>query len=156
MESFNAFLEPCAIVPVTKLLDDNSELDSDVVELPSWDQWQVLCERYFIAVDPIAHLLSKTAFVRTARHLYESYWQRAPIRDSMKALVLAVCYTASVSMSPSDCQQLFGIEKTMLVHGFKKGTETQLRHSGVLKENHIENAMAAVIYLVCRTLIVSE
>ena len=138
------------MVPVDRYLDEDFEHDLDVVGLPSWDQWQVLCEKYFIAVDPIAHLLSKTALERTAISLYESYWQGAPVQDSMKVLVLAVCYTASVSMSPVECRQHFRIDKAKLVHDFKKSTEAQLYRSRVLKDCRNENSIAAVIYLVCQ------
>ena len=121
------------------------------IEVPSWPQWQILCEWYFIAVDPIAHLLSKHAFEVTAQYFHESILQRQSTRDSTKALVLAVSFASVASMSPSQCRQTLREDKVLLERYYQLAIEAQLQQADVLGTTDPEIIRAAVIYLVSHT-----
>ena len=123
------------------------------IEVPSWPRWQILCEWYFIAVDPIAHLLSQRAFQVTARYFHESILQRQCTRDSTKALVLAVSFASVASMSPSQCRQTLGEEKVLLERYYQVAIEAQLQHADVFGTRDPEIIRAAVIYLVNPTML---
>ena len=133
---------------MTRFFDNGPTQSIQTTDLPTWNEWQLLCDQYFLAVDPLAHLLSRAAFERTAEYVYEGMWQGAPARDSIRALVLAVSFAAVVSLPFLECQRALGAGKTALVERYKSATEAQLRRSKVLKTSNLETIQAAVIYLV--------
>lgn len=126
------------------------------IQVPSWPRWQILCEWYFIAVDPIAHLLSKCAFELTARYFHESILQRQSTRNSTKALVLAVSFASVASMSPSECRQTLGEEKKLLERYYQVAIEAQLQQADILRTTDPEVIRAAVIYLVSATMFLTR
>ena len=144
----DTWIKPCVAISMTDSPWKDLVQESVETDLPSWDQWQALCDQYFQAVDPIAHLLLKHPFERKVKGLYERLWQGARVQDSMKALVLAVCLVAVVSMPPLHCQKALGIDKPVLMEHYRRATEKQLQRCDVLEHSTIEFFQAAVIYLV--------
>ena len=75
------FFERCPACLEMPSGSDQSIQVVNTVEVPTWSQWQRLCQWYFIAVDPIAHLLTNAAFEFTAKYLYESILRGQSPRD---------------------------------------------------------------------------
>ncbi|KAL9104921.1 MAG: hypothetical protein Q9163_000166 [Psora crenata] len=143
-EPISAWFKPCPLLPLTRFFDNGPIGTLHTSALPTWNEWQLLCDQYFIAVDPVAHLLSRKAFERTAKCLYEDIWYGAPARDSTEALLLSVSFAAVVSLPSTECQLTLGTTKTTLVERYKSATEAQLHRAKILKTSNLETIQAAL------------
>ncbi|KAI9722031.1 MAG: hypothetical protein M1812_001991 [Candelaria pacifica] len=119
---------------------------------PTKHECQYLCRQYFSAVDPFVHLLSKFVFDLTVDTFYDQDLNGILASDQTKALILAVCFAAAVSLPFLQCQRYVGTAKSALVEKYKLATEHYLHRANVLSTSNLETMQAAVIYLVpiCR------
>ncbi len=121
--------------------------DDEVPFFPPQDECDFLHRQYFAAVDPLAHLLCKRDFDHTVGQVYESTCH-GMVSYSMKALILAVCFAAAISLPFQRSQISLGVAKSVLVERCKLAIEHYLQKPDVLGTLEQEAMQAAIIYLV--------
>lgn len=112
--------------------------------LPSENQSKILFRQYFLAVDPLAHILHKPSF-----RYYENCIQRGDhISEQDTALIASVCFAAAVSMVPLQVETQFGVSKQTLVDRLMAIAETALKAAKFMTTSRIKVLQAFTIYLV--------
>ncbi len=154
-KSFSApvesFCNPCSLLPLMDFfapVQKYRNYTGASTDFPSWEEWQILCQQYFLAVDPLAHVLSRDSFQARVAQSYRNIYCGYHVPASTKALVLAVCFTATLSLQSLQCQRDLGDSKADLVERFKTAAEAQLQKAKVLSTSDLETTQAAVIYMV--------
>ncbi|KAL3460140.1 hypothetical protein BJX64DRAFT_193279 [Aspergillus heterothallicus] len=105
-----------------------------------------LCQVYLQNVHPIIKILHRPTLsgwmLRGERYL--AYPDDHP---SLKALSLAVCYAATISMSDDQCQAVFHTSKVNSVSACQTACETAISNSDLLTSRDIITLQAFVLYL---------
>ena len=117
-------------------------------ELPTRNELQLLYGRYWSAVDPLAHVIHKHSF-DTECHKYSLHGQvvdAAPV--SFKALLLAMCLAAAVSLPLVPAKEVSGINLQTLVGRLKVATEQALTEANCMDSTNMQTLQAFTIYLV--------
>ena len=117
-------------------------------ELPKGNELDVLYHTYWSAVDPLAHVVHKPSFERECRkYMLNGYVvDAAPV--SFKALLLAMCLAAAVSMPLVQQKELEGINIQSVVGRLKLATEKALTDANFTNSLEIQTLQAFTIYLV--------
>ncbi|KAL8865503.1 MAG: hypothetical protein Q9174_006851, partial [Haloplaca sp. 1 TL-2023] len=112
----------------------------------------LLYHQYFKAVDPLAHVIHKPTFDRQFVQILLDVYPSKTSTKSFTALVLAMCFTAAVSLSYSQPQVNFQTDKGSLVEKLKLATERALVAAQHMKSLKLETMQAFAIYLIpqCR------
>ena len=117
-------------------------------ELPTHNELQLLYGRYWSAVDPFAHIIHRPSF-DTECHKYSLHGQvvdAAPV--SFKALLLAMCLAAAVSLPLVPAKEVSGVNLQTLVGRLKVATEKALTEANCMDSADIQTLQAFTIYLV--------
>lgn len=123
------------------------------LELPTCEELNLLYYQYWFAVDPLAHIIHKPSFELECRN-YMAHGQvihAAPA--SFKALILAICLAAAVSLPPMQAEEELGVRQQMLVGRFKIATEKALIDANFMSSVTMQTLQAFIIYLVCSNLV---
>ena len=117
-------------------------------ELPKCEELEVLLRVYWCAVDPLAHIVHKPSFEKECRkYMLNGYVvDAAPV--SFKALLLAMCLAAAVSMPKVQQKELEGINIQSVVGRLKLATEKALTDANFTNSIEIQTLQAFTIYLV--------
>ena len=120
------------------------------LELPTRDELDILYYQYWSAVDPLTHIIHKPSFEGQCRKylLHGQVIDDAPA--SFKALVLAMCLAAAVSLQ---AKEVLGGTQQTLVGRFKVATEKALGNANFMSSVEIQTLQAFTIYLVSSSLI---
>lgn len=116
--------------------------------LPSKSQGDLLLERYWQAVHPIARCVHKPSFLVQ----YASFWDDVAHgyepRPSIQAIVFAAWFSAMVSLDEAYVHREFNYPKTHMVDSLKIGTESALSKGNFLRTTKIETMQGFVMYMV--------
>lgn len=107
-------------------------------------------------MDPLAHILHKPSFDGQCVR-YMPHWQvieAAPA--SFKALLLAMCLAAAVSLPLGQAEERLGVTQQTLVGRFKVATEKALIDASFMSSVAIQTLQAFTIYLVCSKILDQE
>lgn len=130
---------------------NGSELPA-VRELESVQQKTVtaahLCQVYIDSIDPIIKILHWPSLSRWMQQ-GESYMGYPEWHTSVQALRSAVCYSAAVTMTEEQCQDMFKTAKSKLVMVCRTDCEAAISKSGLLSSPDISVLQAFLLYLVC-------
>ncbi|KAG7007284.1 hypothetical protein G7Y79_00010g027850 [Physcia stellaris] len=123
--------------------------DYTAVYIPPPNVCGILCQHYFLAVNPMIYLLDENQFNATVIQYFQN---PSSASHSTRALISAVCFAAAVSMPFLLVQQKLSIAKKVLVERLKHATEQSLQTVDLLNSVSLEVMQAAVIYLLplCR------
>ena len=118
------------------------------LELPTPDELVLLYHQYWSAVDPLAHIIHRPSFEGECRRymLQSQVIDAAPA--SFKALILAMCLAAAVSLPPMQAKEVLGVTQQTLVDRFKSATEKALADANFLSSLEMQTLQAFTIYLV--------
>lgn len=118
------------------------------MELPSYKELQLLYYQYWSAVDPLAHVVHKPSFEVELRN----YMPHGQLIDetpaSFKALLLAMCLAASVSLPLMQAEEALGVTQDALIDRLKVATEGALRNARFMSPSKIQTLQAFTIYVV--------
>ncbi|KAI6350812.1 hypothetical protein MCOR25_010366 [Pyricularia grisea] len=131
-----------------------------VVQSPSLEQLlpssrgmgDVLLQRYYDAVHPIARCVHWPSFEQT----YQSFWDDCNAgyepRPSVQAVVFAAWFSAAVSLEHDGDVRMFGESKAALMQKMKIGTEAALSKANFLRTTRVETLQAFIMYMIplCR------
>ena len=136
--------------PSPGLLTPNSQmfLPQPGPELPNRSELNFLYYQYWAAVDPLAHVVHRPTFDgEMSKYLvHGQVIDAAPA--SFKALLLAMCLAAAVSLSPTQVKEMLGVPQPALVGRFKVATEKTLTTSNFMNSFKIQTLQAFTVYLV--------
>ncbi len=123
------------------------------LELPSRNELNLLYCRYWSAVDPLAHIIHKPSFEGECRKylLNGQIIDTAPV--SFKALLLAMCLAAAVSLPVMQAKEMLGIAQQTLVGRLQIATEKALTDANFMSSIRIQTIQAFTIYLVSSNLV---
>ena len=122
---------------------------------PSREEIHILYHQYYAAVDPLAHLIHKPSFDTECFNLSSSLPSLESAPASFRALLLAMCMAAAVSLSPMQSQLQLGIAKqNELVGKLKVATEKALIEANYMKSFKLQTLQAFTIYMVCQVTII--
>lgn len=145
--TFGIIKRSLSLEPSSSLLVSRSFLQARV-ELPSYKELQLLYHQYWSAVDPLAHVVHKPSFEVGLRN----YMPHGQVIDttpaSFKALLLAMCLAASVSLPLMQAEEALGITQDALIERLKVATEGALSNAKFMSPGKIETLQAFTIYLV--------
>ena len=118
------------------------------LELPSRNELHFLYRQYWSVVDPLAHIVHKPSFEEECRKflLHGQVLDAAPA--SFKALLLAMCLAAAVSLPLVQAKEILGVAQQTLVSRLKIGAEKALRDADFMSSVKIQTLQAFTIYLV--------
>jgi len=134
-------------LPLANLLNPSDSTASiDGLYFPTRSECEFLVTQYFIAVDPIAHLLYKPAFEQDLLEMFRG--TSSMVAESTRALILAVCFAAAVSLPLLRTQYSLGIAKAVLVDKLRTATERCLQLGNILGTCDVKMLQAVHIYLV--------
>lgn len=118
------------------------------LDLPTRNELSLLYYQYWTAVDPLAHIIHKPSFEGDCR----KYLPHGQIIDaaptSFKALLLAMCLAAAVSLPFGKAKEVLGICQATLVDRFKIATEKALTDANFMSSVKIQTLQAFTIYMV--------
>ena len=136
--------------PPSGLLLSASQCSQDWCNyFPSRNEIHILYHQYFVAVDPLAHLIHKPSFDQECYSLSVSSQNMDLTPAPFKALLLSICLAAAVSLSPTQSQLELGIAKqNELVAKLKVATENALVNANYLKTDNLQTLQAFTIYMV--------
>jgi hypothetical protein len=116
--------------------------------LPTKFEAEVLYQQYFNAVDPLADIIHKPSFFHHGR-----FWEISPagfkITDADVALILCMCFAATVSMDALQIQGHFGLSKRITVDRFK-AAELALKRAHFMIISKMKVLQAFTMYMVRR------
>ena len=116
---------------------------------PSRNEIHILYHQYFVAVDPLVHLIHKPSFDQECYSLSVSSQNLDSTPAPFKALLLSICLAAAVSFSPTQSQLELGIAKqNELVAKLKVAAENALVNANYLKTDNLQTLQAFTIYMV--------
>ena len=118
---------------------------------PFAPQIAALTEIYFNNCDPLFKVLHKPtcqpAVLGAADNL-----AHGPIDSGLEALMFAMYYLATTSLSEQQCLQLLGQDRDKLIAQYKYGTEAALANADFLGSFDMVTLQALAIYLVSKIL----
>ncbi|KAL2036736.1 hypothetical protein N7G274_010531 [Stereocaulon virgatum] len=120
---------------------------------PSREEIHILYHQYYAAVDPLAHLVHKPSFDTECFNLSSSLPSLESAPASFRALLLAICMAAAVSLSPMQSHLQLGTAKqNELVGKLKLATEKALIEANYMKSVKLQTLQAFTIYMIpqCR------
>src|SRR3954467_8371317 len=91
-----SWLKPNILTPSSSLMFPAVTWNVQSDLLPSKTESKLLLRQYFLAVDPLAHIVHKPSFARYSEGI--EYGQHLPMPEI--ALIACICFAAAVSMSP--------------------------------------------------------
>jgi hypothetical protein len=113
---------------------------------PSRSICDTLTVQYFLAVDPIAHLVQRTSFENLVNEVYDNSVRPGLLAG--KALILAVCFAAATSLPFLQVQSKLQTSKPTLVAKLNAAAEWFLHAGDVLSSSQTTMLQAVCIYLV--------
>lgn len=118
------------------------------LELPTGDELTLLYYQYWSAVDSLAHIIHKPSFERDCRKylLHSQVIDAAPV--SFKALLLAMCLAAAVSLPSMQAEEVLGVTQQTLVGRLKIATERALTDANAMSSVNVQTLQAFTVYLV--------
>ena len=118
------------------------------LQLPGHDELQALYYQYWAAVDPLAHIIHKPWFEgEFCKYLlHGQIVDNAPV--SFKALLLAMCLAAAVSLPPGKAEKISGVTQETLVDRLKVATEMALTDARYMSSTQLQTIQAFTLYLV--------
>ena len=139
-----------SLEPSTDLLLPLSEtnITVSVESVMTRTELDTLYHHYFKTVDPLAHVVHKPTFDRHFCRTFLGHGPTKAVTRSFTALVLAMCFSAAVSLSQSQPQIQFHTTKALLVEKLKIATEKALAAAQHMKSLKLETMQAFAIYLV--------
>lgn len=114
---------------------------------PSREECTFLYHQYFVAVDPLAHILHKPSFALDCYNLTSRFSGTQPTL-SFKALLLSVYFAAAVSLSPLKCEMQLGIKQQLLETKLRAATEKALIDANYMSSVKLQTLQAFTIYMV--------
>ena len=121
---------------------------SEIAQLPTRLEAEILYQRYLESVNPIVHVLHIPSF----RRLLESFWTNIDLghanSESSVALVLSVCTAAAASITTIQSKAHFGLSQEDLFRRLQTATEQALVRAKWSKTTNIQTLQALTIYLV--------
>lgn len=124
--------------------------------LPSVDEFNLLYHQYWSNVDPLAHIVHKRSFEEECRK-YMPHGQLADTAPvSFKALLLAMCLAAAVSLPLVLGKEVMNVSQQTLVAKLKAATEKALADANFMSSVEIQNLQAFTIYLVSSKLTIKS
>lgn len=129
-----------------------SFLPQSRLELPTREELQLLCYQYWSAVDPLAHIVHKPSFEEERR----KYLPHGQLIDttpaSFRALLLAMCLAAAVSLPLTQAERVLGVTQQTLVGRLKNATEKALADASFMNSVKIQTLQAFTVYMIpqCR------
>lgn len=126
-----AWFKPHAILPVGQLLSSTISPSNDFV--CSDIQQQALIDRFFIAVHPVCHVVSRCDLQNSD-----------PLTWALRS---AMYFAASASMGTYQCQKLFTMTKESLMRKLKASAESALSKADLLSCMDLRVFQALLIYL---------
>ncbi|KAH8689096.1 hypothetical protein BGW36DRAFT_309164 [Talaromyces proteolyticus] len=124
--------------------------------LPSRTVSDRLLEHYWFSVHPVARTLHRPTFAQRYETLWELMDARADISASLGAIVLAVLFSAVVSMDSEDVSIRISSSKQELCSRLQLGVELALSQANLLRSNKMETLQAFVTYLLPTCLDISR
>ena len=115
---------------------------------PSYEEGRILHYHYFTSVDPLAHVVHRPSFEIEAYNMSLHAQDLRALPASFRALLLAVCFAAAVSMSEEESQSLLGIQKRKLVSKLELAAEKALVEANYLTATEMQTLQAFTIFLV--------
>ena len=117
-------------------------------ELPSRNELKILCWAYWSAVDPLAHVVHRPSFDEEfGKYMVNGHVvDAAPV--SFKALLLAMCLAAAVSLPSVQQKELSGTHIQSVVGNLKLATEKALADANFMNTSDVQTLQAFTIYLV--------
>ncbi|KAL9595960.1 MAG: hypothetical protein Q9219_006120 [cf. Caloplaca sp. 3 TL-2023] len=115
---------------------------------PTPAQVETLCSLYVQNVDPINRILHKPTlnqFISGAKNHLDSI----PGGSKMQALMFAIYFAATTSLTQDQCISQFGEPRDNLLKKYRFGTEQALVQAELLNSMEMVTLQALVIYLVC-------
>ena len=140
---------PSYISPRSDLFFSKARCPNTLVDfLPSRVAADRLLKQYWEAVHPIAKVLHRPTFEKQ----YAEFWSDiskdlAPV-PSLQALVFAVLFAASTSISEHVALGTFGIPQKKLIENFQVATEMGLGKANFLRTSKLQTLQAFVMYMV--------
>ena len=118
------------------------------LQLPGGDELQALYYQYWTAVDPLAHSIHKPWFEgEFCKYLlHGQIIDNAPV--SFKALLLAMCLAAAVSLPAGKAEKISGVTQETLVDRLKVATEMALTDARYMSSTQLQTLQAFTLYLV--------
>ena len=117
-------------------------------DLPQYYELDVLYRAYWSAVDPLSHVVHKPFFEKECRKYMLNGYVVDAAPASFKALLLAMCLAAAVSMPLVQQKELDGINMESVVGRLKVATEKALGEANFTTSVEIQTLQAFTIYLV--------
>ena len=135
-----------AQIPKNMFVFQSGSSTSDLRWLhPISAQITLLCDTYFVRVDPIIKVLHrptvKAQIVTAASNL------GSVSRTSQEALMFSMYYAAVTSLSPDECQAQLGKDREIMLLQFKHATEAALVNVDFLSNPDLVALQAFVIFL---------
>ncbi|KAJ5372856.1 hypothetical protein N7517_004862 [Penicillium concentricum] len=106
-----------------------------------------LLEQYWVAVHPIVRILHRPSFAQRYETLWEAIENGEPVAPSLVALVYSVLFSAVISMSEGQVQEVCRDSREQLRNSLKLGVEASLGRAQLLRSTKIETLQAFVAYL---------
>lgn len=118
------------------------------LELPTGEELTLLYYQYWSAVDPLAHIIHRPSFERECRKylLHSQVIDAAPV--SFKALLLAMCLAAAVSLPSMQAEEVLGVTQQTLVGRLKIATERALTDANAMSSVNVQTLQAFTVYLI--------
>lgn len=120
--------------------------------LPTKTSCDLLMRKYHNNVHPICRVVHWPTF----QFQYENFWNSilsgVEPQPSLQAIVFAVCFTTTASMSNSEVDTVFHQTHRDVLVNFQTATETALAKANFLRTTRFETLQALIIYLIpmCR------
>ena len=146
--TIGVFKQSLPLEPSHGLLVSHSFLPQPGLELPNYKELQLLYHQYWSAVDPLAHIIHKPSFEIELRNFmpHRQIVDEAPA--SFKALLLAMCLAAAVSLPLMRAEEALGMTKDALINRLKVATEKALTNANFMGSTKIQTLQAFTVYIV--------
>jgi hypothetical protein len=118
--------------------------------LPSKAAADRLLDQFWEAVHPIAKVVHRPTFEKQYQQFWSDISKSLEPANSLQALVFAVLFAATTSMTENDVLASFGVSQKKLMENFQLATEMGLGKANFLKTTKVQTLQAFVMYLVCQ------
>ncbi|KAF2496488.1 hypothetical protein BU16DRAFT_561303 [Lophium mytilinum] len=122
-------------LPLVSLIRSGPTIGEETPYFPTRAECDILTHQYFLAVDPISHLLYRSSFELQVNEVFENLHQPGLI--AAKTLILAVCFAAATSMPFLQVQLKLTMSKPALVSKLIAATESYLQTGDVLSSSEM-------------------
>ena len=146
--TLDVFKRSLPLEPSPGLLVSHSVLPQPGLELPNYKELQLLYHQYWSAVDPLAHIVHKPSFEIELRNFMPHRQIIDETPASFKALLLAMCLAAAVSLPIMRAEEALGVTQDALISRLKVATEKALTNANFMSSIKIQTLQAFTVYLV--------